>query len=106
MKIKKLTTIIFSSAILVSCAEKVIKPISSNENPVKTQTESPAFAKNYDRETAKALHDRACYKCHDLYKPTDYTDEQWATILKSMAPKANLNVVETALVLQYLTNEN
>ncbi|SHJ22872.1 hypothetical protein SAMN05443429_11315 [Cruoricaptor ignavus] len=106
MKIYNLTAIIFSSVVPISCAEKVVKPISSNENPVKNQTESPAITENYDRDTAKALHDKACYKCHDLYKPKVYTDEQWVSIIKSMAPKANLNAEETSLVLHYVTSEN
>lgn len=97
-----------------SCSEKVIKPVAVKpEKVIKpvaakevTATAPAPTSLKYDRDAVKALHDEACYKCHDLYSPKDFTDEQWVGIMKSMGPKAGFTPEQSALVLNYLTSEN
>jgi hypothetical protein len=51
---------------------------------------------------AKALYSKRCSACHALHKPTEFTANQWPTILKTMTKNAALQPEQAALVTQYL----
>jgi hypothetical protein len=45
----------------------------------------------------------ACTKCHEIRTPSDYTLREWQGYLREMAPKAELNEDQVALLLRYVT---
>ncbi len=45
----------------------------------------------------------ACTKCHGIRTPSDYTLREWQGYLSEMAPKAELNEDQVALLLRYVT---
>lgn len=57
----------------------------------------------------KNLYEMHCGKCHDLAKPTDYSEERWTKIVPGMTKAVNKNGVlineqQQELVLRYLVS--
>ena len=50
----------------------------------------------------KNLYENNCAKCHDLFKPQDYSKEAWAPILVSMQEKASLSDMQMATISNYI----
>jgi cytochrome c5 len=50
----------------------------------------------------KGLFEVSCGNCHKLFSPTEFTQTQWAPILKRMQPKARLDDQQMALVTEYV----
>jgi hypothetical protein len=48
-------------------------------------------------------YENNCAKCHELFKPKDYTAEQWKPILVSMQEKAKITDQEREKIYAYLT---
>jgi hypothetical protein len=51
---------------------------------------------------AQHLFSQRCSNCHALHATTEFTANQWPTILKTMGKNAALTPAETALITQYL----
>lgn len=93
-------------AALYSCKNT----ITPQEKPViaKTNTEMvptpPPTAENV--AAGKSLYENNCAKCHNLYDPAKYSPEKWVGILNWMAPKAQLDATQKALVYAYVSHRN
>lgn len=57
---------------------------------------TPALAEGKD------LYENNCAKCHDLFKPTDYSKENWSPILVEMQGKARLSDMQMASISTYI----
>ena len=64
---------------------------------------SAAFAAG-GAEEAKKLYVAKCAKCHKLYDPAGYGDEQWAGWMEKMRRKARLSPEQYDLLLRYLAS--
>lgn len=71
-----------------------------NEQPIATAVPQP----NSGILDGKAIYEERCAKCHQLYKPTDFSNEQWKVVLVSMQENANLNDMEINAVYEYLAS--
>lgn len=57
-------------------------------------------------DSPKLLYAKRCAgSCHRLYKPKEYTSEQWVEILKEMAALAKLTDEEARTIKKYLVEE-
>ena len=65
-------------------------------NEAKPLVMTPALAEGKD------LYENNCAKCHDLFKPQDYSKENWAPILVSMQGKAHLSDIQMASISNYI----
>jgi cytochrome c5 len=65
-------------------------------NEAKSLVMTPALAEGKD------LYENNCAKCHDLFKPQDYSKENWAPILVSMQGKAHLSDIQMASISNYI----
>ena len=51
---------------------------------------------------AKKLYDNKCAKCHRMYEPRDYSDEEWQLWMVKMSKKAKLNLKQEKLLDRYV----
>jgi mono/diheme cytochrome c family protein len=52
-------------------------------------------------DRGKALYLAKCAKCHELYKPSDYSDADWQKWMFKMKRKSKLNAADYQLVFDY-----
>ncbi len=53
-------------------------------------------------KTARRLFHQRCTRCHALHRPTEFTANQWPSILKIMTVRAGLSGGKKALIIQYM----
>lgn len=51
---------------------------------------------------ARKLYSRKCSQCHSLHAPSEFTANQWPSVLHVMARRAALNARQHALIRKYL----
>jgi len=51
---------------------------------------------------AQHLFHQRCTRCHALHRPTEFTANQWPSILKIMTVRAGLSAGKKALIVQYM----
>ena len=68
-------------------------------NEAKPLVMTPALAEG------KAAYENNCAKCHDLFKPKDFSKEAWAPILVSMQEKSRLSDSEMAPITNYIYSQ-
>ena len=115
---KKFVTLLFVGfAILVSCNKKMAPAtVSVKDNPpppmeeIKPETKTepgpatPIMPLSNESLVAhgEIVFKSKCGKCHELKNPANYTVSRWEGILKSMIPKANLDLSEQEMVKAYI----
>ena len=55
-----------------------------------------------DLKAARKIYVGKCAKCHKLYDPAKYTDEQWAEWMGKMAKKSKLKPEQVELLARYI----
>jgi hypothetical protein len=50
----------------------------------------------------RKLYVAKCAKCHKLYDPAKYSDEEWAMWMRKMSKKARLNPEQEQLISRYI----
>lgn len=101
----KKNLLLLAAAVLVlgSCGSKSSAVSATATEPVETKSKpAVAVAKDVATDAGKAAYENHCAKCHDLFKPKDFTKEQWAPILVSMQKKARLSDAEMAPITAYI----
>jgi mono/diheme cytochrome c family protein len=51
------------------------------------------------------LYRTRCAKCHKMYDPSKYTDQQWVSWMAKMSKKAKLQPAQKQAVADYVQNE-
>lgn len=96
----RILTVAALAVIVFSCATKKESPkIVDVIKPVKSVESTPAVA------SGQSLYDKNCGGCHKLYKPTEFSKEDWKPILVSMQKKAHLDDAEMALISDYISSQ-
>jgi len=54
-----------------------------------------------DLATARRIYTTKCAKCHKLYEPSRYTNEEWDVWMRKMVKKSKLKPDQSDLVLRY-----
>jgi hypothetical protein len=49
-----------------------------------------------------SLYTGKCGRCHELYKPGDYTEDEWEDILPKMSRKAKITKGEEELIRRFV----
>ncbi|MEO8534633.1 MAG: cytochrome c [Flavobacterium sp.] len=65
----------------------------------KTVTLTPELAEGQN------LYSNNCAKCHKLYEPKKFTQEEWTPILVRMGKKAHLDATEMASITNYINSQ-
>ena len=71
-----------------------------------TAEQREALKKEMTAELAegKRLYEGSCARCHQLFKPSDYTAEAWKPIVSRMQKKAQLSDEHGLKIYNYLTS--
>lgn len=105
MKLKILGAAVLA-AILYSCGSKQPTVATVPEPPQKevppAQPEPMATVMTEELIAGQRSYENNCAKCHGLFKPTDFTKDQWAPILVSMQKKAHLSDAEMIPITNYI----
>jgi mono/diheme cytochrome c family protein len=79
--------------------ESSITPITNNTPPVSSTTVATDEA---TISLGKTVFESRCGRCHGLKNVSDYTEQRWDGILRTMAPRARLTETETQQVAAYV----
>lgn len=88
--------------LLVSCGtKKSASPVADTP----TVTETKVTELTPELAEGKNLYDNSCGKCHKLYEPKKFSQEEWKPILTRMQKKAHLDDVQMASISNYITSQ-
>ncbi|WP_163409697.1 c-type cytochrome [Flavobacterium ajazii] len=98
-------TLTAAMLLLVSCGTK--KAPAAPATPVVEATATEAGPPESTSELAegKSLYENSCARCHKLYEPKKFTQEEWKPILVSMQKKAKLDDVKMASITNYIHSQ-
>lgn len=94
----KITSLALLGILIYSCAPKVAPPPPP---PVAKAPDVVVTASN-DIAEGKELYENNCAKCHKLYNPNDYSDQDWLPILEVMKKKAKLSDAQHDKIYAYI----
>ncbi|MDR7210020.1 cytochrome c [Flavobacterium piscis] len=102
----KLKTLTLTTAVffLFSCGTKQVATAT-------TTTPSATVAEGHEAELtpelaeSKNLYENSCVRCHKLYEPKKFTQDEWKPILTRMQKKAKLDDVQIASISNYITSQ-
>jgi mono/diheme cytochrome c family protein len=95
---KKISFLAVLMVVMVSCSPKTTEIIEVVEVE---ETVPDAFPSAEVAEGSQLYNDN-CGKCHKLKTVTDFTPEQWKTIVPDMAAKAKLDETQENKIMQYV----
>lgn len=93
----KIMALALVGILIYSCAPKVTPPPS----PPAAKSTEVAVASN-DIAEGKELYENNCAKCHKLYNPNDYSDQDWLPILERMKKKAKISDLQHDKIYAYI----
>jgi cytochrome c5 len=91
---------------LFSCATKTPSPAPAT--PVVTEAKPAAVnvvALTPELAEGKNLYENNCVRCHKLYAPKKFSQEEWKPILIKMQKKAKLDDVKMASISNYIHSQ-
>ncbi|MBF4516236.1 cytochrome c [Flavobacterium sp. ANB] len=105
MKVKILI-LAAAALVVVSCGTQ--KSVSATPaTPAVTETVKTVKTVELTPELAegKNLYDNSCARCHKLYDPKKFSQEDWKPILTRMQKKAKLDDTQIASISNYITSQ-
>jgi cytochrome c5 len=95
----KILTLAAVTLLLVSCGTKKTAAAPAVTETAKAVELTPELA------AGKTMYDNNCAKCHKLYEPKKFTQEEWAPILVRMQKKAHLDDSQMASITSYIHSQ-
>lgn len=95
----KITSLALLGILIYSCAPKVAPPPPP---PSPSKAPEVVAAVSNDVAEGKDLYENNCAKCHKLYNPNDYSDQDWLPILERMKKKAKLSDMQHDKIYAYI----
>lgn len=89
--------------LLVSCGTKKSAP-ATPATPVVTEAAKPTEL-TPELAEGKNLYENSCARCHKLYDPKKFSQEDWKPILVRMQKKAKLDDTQMASISNYITSQ-
>ncbi|HMI06706.1 MAG TPA: cytochrome c [Flavobacterium sp.] len=105
---KKLIAVLVLGTIVFACGAPKVAVTAMQPDPVQVPVKIASPAEDgpkplaFALEEGKSLYENDCAKCHGLYKPTDFTREEWGPIMAKMQIKARITDEETASIYNYI----
>ena len=103
----RILTVTAAFLLLISCGTKktVSTATEAQTAPVITETVKATEAKPEELAEGKSLYENSCARCHKLYEPKKFTQEEWKPILVRMQKKAKLDDVNMASITNYIHSQ-
>lgn len=98
----RLITLTAVTMLLVACSTKKTvaeAPLPPTPPVTKTVELTPELAEG------KSLYENSCVKCHKLYEPKQFSQDEWKPILVRMQKKAKLDDVKMASITNYIHSQ-
>lgn len=94
--------LMLTALVIASCSGK--KTIAAAENNIPKETSKEADL-TPELMMGKNLYENSCAKCHKLYNPKEYIQEDWKPILIRMQKKAHLDDTQMVSISNYITSQ-
>ena len=97
----KIFTLAAITLFMVSCGTQKNTPVAAVQpaETVKAVALTPELAEGQN------LYSNNCAKCHKLFEPKKFTQEEWHPILVKMQKKAKLDDVQIASITSYINSQ-
>ncbi|WP_264536737.1 c-type cytochrome [Flavobacterium sp. N1736] len=99
----KILTLTAVTLLLISCGTKK-STLSAPATPAVIETVK-ATELTPELAEGKNLYENSCVKCHKLYEPKKFSQEEWKPILTRMQKKAHLDDTQMASISNYITSQ-
>ncbi|OYU79405.1 MAG: cytochrome C [Flavobacterium sp. BFFFF1] len=98
----KIILLSFAAALVLSCnANKAA--VADVPPPPPPPVEKPVVAAVSDAHAkGQSLYENNCAKCHKLFAPADFSQQDWRPILARMQKKARLDDADMGLITNYI----
>lgn len=93
----RILTFVVLSVILASCGTK-----KTTTTVTETRESDLPATSTVDVAVGQNLYENNCAKCHKLFEPKSYSQEEWKPILISMQKKAHLDDAQMANISAYI----
>ena len=105
---KKVSAVAILLLLIYACSPKVgigaMRPDPVQVPPRIASASEEVNPLPVELEEGKSMYENRCSKCHDLYKPTDFTKEQWVPIMKKMQIKAKIDNAQRIKIYNYIVS--
>lgn len=89
-------------ALTVAACKSAATP-AADSGPAAGDDDSPSNASlDGQHEEGRALYERRCGTCHDLYAPDEYPAAAWPRYVKRYGPRSGLTAAQREKVTAYL----
>ncbi|WP_456314174.1 hypothetical protein [Pseudomonas shirazensis] len=96
----KILILAATALFVISCGTKKATPATpAVAETVKVVALTPELAEG------KNLYENSCARCHKLYDPKKFSQEEWKPILTRMQKKAKLDDTQMASISNYITSQ-
>ncbi|MDP4197692.1 MAG: cytochrome c [Bacteroidota bacterium] len=95
-----LSICILNALFLVSCSGSLPEPTSEQVQWASNKWSGISIS---ELSEGRNLYIDKCSGCHSLKDPSDYTEEEWGTVLKKMSRKAKLTDAEYEKISHYIS---
>lgn len=89
--------------LLASCSTKKSAPATPATPTVTEAAKATELAP--ELAEGKNLYENSCARCHKLFEPKKFTQEEWKPILVKMQKKAKLDDTQMASISNYITSQ-
>jgi cytochrome c5 len=80
---------------IYSCSPKVVAPVVN----------APKVELTPELAAGKSMYENNCAKCHKLFSPTKFSEQDWKPVLVRMQKKAKLDDAQMAQISNYIYSQ-
>lgn len=101
----KIITLAALVLFVVSCGTQKSAPVAATEAAAPPAETAKAVTLTPELAEGQNLYENNCAKCHKLFEPKKFTQEEWSPILVRMGKKAHLDAVQMTSITNYINSQ-
>jgi cytochrome c5 len=102
----RILTLTAAALLLFSCGTKKTAAVAPVAPVAPAVTETVKAAElTPELAAGKNLYENSCARCHKLFEPKKFTQEDWKPVLVRMQKKAHLDDTQMASISNYITSQ-